>query len=284
MLVKFIEAGGVPTRFYEAGAGDPLILVHGVGVSSDSWMRNIEALGRYRHVLAVDLIGCGFTPPGDYLSGPPQPAQVNHLCAFMDAVGLKRASLAGSSLGGWIAALTALDHPDRVSNLILIGCAAMLSDRISQMGAMLERVYENGRSAFVENTYQSCLRRMTNLVFDPESIPEALLLMQMTSNAQPWSLAAYDTRMRGLADFETGRRYELGPRLRDIACPKLVISGREDPRDPINQVETVFDGVPKTQFAVFDNCGHFPFLEHPDQFNETVLQFLEASGNQGEIE
>src|SRR5947207_3248896 len=103
MKVNFANVGGVPTRYYSAGSGRrALLLLHGVGVASDSWFRNIDALASDYFVCAPDLLGNGFTAEGSYLAGAPQAHMVNHLFDLLDHIEADRYSVVGSSFGSVI--------------------------------------------------------------------------------------------------------------------------------------------------------------------------------------
>jgi alpha-beta hydrolase superfamily lysophospholipase len=99
----FANAGGLRTRYLEAGFGhrEALIFLHGSGGYLEAYLRNIAAHAAHYRVFAIDMIGHGYTDKPDH---PYEPAHyVQHLTAFMDAMGLERAHLSGESLGGWVA-------------------------------------------------------------------------------------------------------------------------------------------------------------------------------------
>jgi len=272
--VKFADVGGVRTRYYHEGGGPALFLLHGVGIASDSWMRNIDPLAHDLFVCAPDMLGSGFTECGDYRGGPPQPYLIDHFAQLVDHLGIERFNLAGSSLGALLAALIYFRMPERIEKLILIGSGSLFGTDEKQMTAGIERSYRNGRTAFGDPTFETCKKRMANLVFDPATIPDELILMQLTSYALPWALESYDHRMQGLIDFERGRQYLCGARLNEIQPPVLVIWGREDPRGNYEQAMRDFRKLPNGKVMTFEQCGHTPHLEHPELFNRTVRDFI----------
>src|SRR6476620_5133269 len=103
MRAAFIDVDGVRTRYLYEGSGPPLILLHGVGVSGDTFCRNIDALAAHFTVCAPDMLGHGFTDAVDYRGGPPQPHIVRHLGRLADLLGFQKYSVAGSSFGALIA-------------------------------------------------------------------------------------------------------------------------------------------------------------------------------------
>src|SRR5262245_3073432 len=117
---RYVEAGGLRLRYVRRGSGPPLLLVHGFSSSIYTWAEALPLLAARHDVIAVDLPGFG---------GSEIPARVDSnasaevLARVMDALGLARASLAGNSLGGALAAVTAARHPERVEKLVLIDAA-----------------------------------------------------------------------------------------------------------------------------------------------------------------
>jgi len=95
---RYYNAGGIKTRCVEAGEGDPLILLHGIGGHAETYVRNLEAHAQHFRTMAIDMIGHGFTDKPD--TPYTIPVYVKHLLDFMDAAGIKRAHLSGESLGG----------------------------------------------------------------------------------------------------------------------------------------------------------------------------------------
>src|SRR5262249_60245168 len=105
MRVMFVDVGGLRARCLYEGAGYPLLLIHGGGLSADIWLRNIDALARDFHVCAPDLPGHGFTHALDYGDDPPHPHLVEHLARLVDKLGIDRFAVAGSSFGGLLSGL-----------------------------------------------------------------------------------------------------------------------------------------------------------------------------------
>ncbi len=107
----YLEAGGVRTRYLHAGETDRPVLVflHGSGGHAEAYVRNLESHAEHFSVWSIDMLGHGYTDkPGHPLEVR---HYVDHLMAFLDAVGAQRAHISGESLGGWVAARAAVDHP-----------------------------------------------------------------------------------------------------------------------------------------------------------------------------
>jgi 2-hydroxy-6-oxo-6-(2'-carboxyphenyl)-hexa-2,4-dienoate hydrolase len=127
--VRFVDVGGIRTRYYEAGQGEPLVLVSGgqfgPTYALDAWSLNVEPLARRFHVYAVDKLGQGHTdnPPRD--ENYTFDAVLAHLVGFFRALGITQAHLAGHSRGALLVARLAIDEPALVKTLILLDSSTL---------------------------------------------------------------------------------------------------------------------------------------------------------------
>ena len=274
MRFEFADIMGARTRYLVGGVGSAVVLVHGVGMSSDAWFWTVPALTQHFHVAAPDLLDNGFTEAGPYSGGPPQPLIVDHLLQLADHLKFDRFSIVGSSLGSAIALLTYLKVPDRIEKLILVGPALLLNPPVEGVDS-LEASYYNGRSALLNPTYESCRTRMGRAFFDATRVPDALVAMQMMMYASPGALESFERRMAGLRS-PAARVFAVHNQLGRVAIPTMVLCGREDPRGPFAEVEKAAVGIPNVRLLPYDRCGHWPHMEHPDAFNRDVTEFLKT--------
>ena len=276
MRVKFTEVSGIPTRYhYEGETGYPLMLVHGVGVSGECWLRNIDALAEDFQVVAPDCMGVGFTGIGDWQGGPPHPHTVMHLIGLADQLGFDKFAIAGSSLGAMMAMLTHFEIPDRVEKLILISSGSGTLPE-QEIGTKLKESYANGISAYGNPTYEACLKRMQNVFYNPDDVPPELILSQLTTYRLPGILEAYKMRMEGLMDVEAMRPYRTAERLHEITAACLLIWGLNDPRVIFSRAEEAAAKIANATLVGFDKCKHAPHMEHPERLNTLVRRFLKA--------
>src|SRR5204863_3524252 len=123
---RFVTVDGRKARYLEEGSGMPAILLHGssLGSSADVFRRNLRALGaKGIRAIAVDLPGFGKSETSEDLSGA---YRRTFILRFMDALGLKKAALIGHSSSGAPAVTIALEHPERVSHLMILGTGSLL--------------------------------------------------------------------------------------------------------------------------------------------------------------
>jgi 2-hydroxy-6-oxonona-2,4-dienedioate hydrolase len=274
MRASFADIAGAQTRFFQHGRGDyGVLLIHGVGVGADSWLGNVEALGRERITIAPDLLGYGLTGEGNYREGPPHESMLHHLTELADHLHLRRLCLVGSSFGANIACHLALRLGARTDRLVLVGCGPALNSP-TFLHAMYQQSLANGIAAMADPTLERCERRMCNLVFDPASIPPALPLIQLTLYGLPGTRDRYERRIRGIMSMEALLKYDVTSRLHEITAPTLVIWGRQDIRGQLEEAQHHAARLPRGKILVWDECGHLPYLEKPAQFNAAVEAFI----------
>jgi 2-hydroxy-6-oxonona-2,4-dienedioate hydrolase len=264
----------VPTRYLHHGSGDyGVLMLHGVGVSADSWLWNLEGMGEGVWAIAPDLLGYGMTGEGGYRNGAPQDGIVDHLIALVDYLGLKRITIVGSSFGANVGCHLFMKLSTRVDGLVLVGCGPALNGPETLSG-MYEQSFANGIAAMRNPTLEVCRRRMNNLVFDPKCVPEALLMVQLSLYALPGAVDRYERRMRGIKDMDALKRFDVTSRMRELTAPTLVIWGRQDVRGTLLEAEHHAGALPRGHMHVYDQCGHLPYLEYPDAFNTQMRKFL----------
>lgn len=272
MRVRFEEIGGVPTRYYDAGEGLPLLLLHGVGMTSEVWARNIPALAERYRVIAPDLLGCGFTESGNYKEGPVHPHVLEHLKSLIEKLGLQQFVAVGSSFGALIAALLHLNIPERVPAIVMVSSGSAFNDD-DDLRTMYQATWKNGRSAYLEPTFDNCVRRLKSVLGPESPVPEGLVFAQMISYALPRALATFDSRMSAMVDIESWRPWRLDERLGNISADVLAIFGRHDPRANLERARIGVAQIPRSRFVVFETSRHYPQIENPEQFNALVSSF-----------
>lgn len=277
MRATFLQIDGGLTRVLHEGDGPPLILVHGLGTSAERWAQNIDTLARSYSVYAIDLFNSGFSADIRFTEKPPQKAHIEQLQEFCNALGIKKASLAGSSYGGLVVSLLALERPDLVDKLVIVGSGSALHPPDEQKKS-LQAARENGLRALKAGGLAALRKRMENIVSDPASVPENTLLSLLTANALPGRDQAlvdlYDGIIGscGVADAQVYHRLE------SISQPTLIVTGRDDIRAKWELAQEAARRIPRCELHIYEKCGHAPMQEHPERFNGDLLRFLGGQG------
>lgn len=253
---------GEHIHYQEAGAGPTILLLHGLGDDARIWLAEITPLAVKYRVIAMDQIGFGRSdkPLLNYRAE----TLVDFLDEFMSTLHLGHATIIGNSLGGWVAALLAIQHPQRVEKLVLIDSAGM-SGLAESLGPGLLRAL---RLATVED-----LKLLAPLTFYDSRYyePESVLRK------------AYADRVAAGDSFTVGRimdsieRHEdiLDEHLGEIGRPTLIIWGREDRLIPLRFGEYLRSAIPGARLITIDHCGHEPQVECPQAFEKALEAFLE---------
>jgi|SRR5581483_8479584 len=273
MRARFVDVKGVRTRILYEGKGPALVLVHGLGGLAEHWIRNIDELASDFFVVAPDLAGHGFTERIRFDGDAPHAKTVDHLLNLLDELKIDQYYVCGSSYGALISSLLYLKAPRRMTKLILCGTGSVFHSLEDQAKA-LTGAYNNAMSAMRDPSLETCRKRLGNICFDPNVVPEATALANLNSIAMPGVIEAYEEAIRGMMDVEKVRPHRVLERLEEIRLPTLVIWGREDPRGIYQRAVDNMPRLPNARLVTFEKCGHLPFLEHPAKFNQEIRQFL----------
>lgn len=276
MRVRFAEVAGVLTRYYEAGEGPAVLLLHGVGMQAEVWMRTLPALAERFRVIAPDMLGCGFTGTGAWRDGPVHGPMLEHLAALADSLGLARFAVVGSSLGALFALLLHRAMPERTPSLVLVSSGSAFNDDAG-LKAMYQAVWANGRRAYEAPYFDNCVQRLRTVLGPDAEVPEALVYAQMTSYALPGALEAFNRRLQALSDVEAWRPWRVQPHLGDVRADVLAVFGGRDPRANVEVARAELARIPRSRLSVYENARHYPQLEEPERFNRDVGEFLERS-------
>lgn len=277
MITKFVDVDGVPTRCLFAGeeGAPPLVLVHGLTLTSEIWVRNIDALGRDFHVVALDLVGHGFTRPALGRATVTILEKITHVLRLADALGFPRFSLCGSSYGALIAANVYLTAPQRVDRLVVNGSGSCFNTE-QQLIEFIDRLYTIYKPTLTNSSPAMWRERMKGTFHDPKDIPIELETILPLCYAQPWMAAAWEHTIQTMRDCAAFRPFRILERLEEIAIDSLIVWGRNDKGGVYESAVDAARRMPRAKLVAFDQCGHLPMLEHPEAYNETIRDFLIA--------
>ncbi len=247
---------GQSIRYYEAGQGSAVILLHGLGANAGIWVANIGALSAHYHVIAPDQIGFGHSdkPLIDYRIA----TFVDFLYGFMQSQKIAKATLVGNSLGGWIALAFALQHPEMVEKLVLVDAGGLSFE--------LAPPTVNLNPASLDDT-----KKVLGIVFYNQAMVTDL------------AVAAVFARHLKDNDGYTIRRFMDGivttdqredTKLSSVHTPTLVVWGANDALLPLSMGERFHAGISGSRLVAIRECGHIPQLEKPEEFNRALLDFL----------
>lgn len=265
----FIDAGGYRTRYLHAGdrSKPTLLMLHGITGHAEAYVRNLQAASEHFSVWAIDFIGHG------YSAKPEHPLEikhyVDHVFKFMDAIGVDKVYMTGESLGGWVTARIASDHPEKVERILLNTMGGTMANP-----AVMERLYTLSMEAAADPSWERVKARLEWLMADPKMVTDDLIKTRQMIFQQPeWPMAC-EMNM-ALQNMEIRERNMLtDDDLRKISVPALVLWTTKDPSGPVDEGRRISELIPGAELAVMENCGHWPQYEDTATFNKILLDFL----------
>lgn len=244
----------------------PLLLVHGSGASGGTWKPMIPALAAHRHVIRVDLPGCGQSPPA---ASYDVPDQADRVAALLDDLGLGRVDVAGHSSGGYVATALAERRPDLVGSLALISSGPDLDALLRQpllLRALLSPPF--GPLLWARRSDAMIRRGIGATAAGPVDIPDELV-----SGVRAITYRS----MRAVLRRNTAYVAERGvpERLAALRIPLLVVFGAADPRWRPSSARR-YEAVPDARIEMLPGVGHLPVLEAPEATVDLLLDFTAA--------
>jgi len=258
---KTVSVFGAKIAYVEAG--DPtkptVILLHGLGGNSGNWLFTIPALAANYHVIAPDQIGFGKSDRVmlKYRVG----TYVDFLDKFMSELKIEKASLVGNSLGGWVAAWTAIKYPNRVEKIILADAAGLKPAAID-----MAQIYSLNYSTRDEVRQLVKLVFFNQALFGSDAFIEQSLAIRVAAN-DGYTINSLIESIKRDEDFLNGR-------LGEIKKPTLIVWGKQDGLLKVADAEQFKREIAGSELLVFDQCGHVPMVEKAADFNNAVLAFL----------
>jgi pimeloyl-ACP methyl ester carboxylesterase len=255
------RANGIDIHYEAMGAGEPLLLLHGLGSRAEDWELQLPAFAPHFRVIAPDLRGHGRTtkPPGPYTV----PLMTADVLGLMDALGVAAAHLVGLSMGGMIAFQMAVDRPERVLSLVIVNSGPALQPKTAHDRLRVAQRLTLARLFGPARTGRFLSRR---LFPKPEQEPlRAQLVERWARNDH----AAYLASMRALVGWSVRER------IGKIAVPVLVIAGDRD-YTPVAAKRGYTAQIPGARLEVIEDSGHATPIDQTEKFNATVLAFLRA--------
>lgn len=266
------EVQGLKVSYVVAGGGPPVILIHGMGSSHVTWVENIGPLSQRYTMYALDLPAHGDSEdPRGVPYGPF--AGSDFLGSFMDALGLQSASLIGNSGGGSAAAIFAIHHPERVDRLVLVDAGGLGRPvswflRIASIPLVGELLHLH--------TIRSDRALVASIFHKPRPIdPEVARELRRARNEFTTRMKVVKAIRSGINLFGARKETLILDQLRGLKVPLLIVWGEKDHVLPVSHARNAAKKLPNAVVYIMRDCGHWPHMENPEEFNQLVMRFLE---------
>lgn len=266
---RFLNIDGVRMHYRDEGAGPPIVLIHANFGSLLSWDSWADALKTNHRVLRFDMTGHGLTgpdPSGDYSLA----RTVQLTAKFVDALGLKKFTIGGTSLGGTVAMHYAAAHPDRVDHLILLSPGALEGRAMQQSGRtgiprianILEYITPRSLAAYMLRSRFGDPSRVTDKLIDQ------WYDMWLREGQRPAMLA----RLRSYSSTD------LEQVTAAIRTPTLILWGEKNPQAPVEQAEKLrrmLVNAPSVKVITYPGVGHMAVDEAGSMIVPDVIAWLD---------
>lgn len=273
---RWVILDGQPINVVELGEGPPLLFVHGLIGRWTHWVEQLTAFAPSHRVIALDLPGFGDSPlPAQRISIPLYMRTIERL---LDALGIGAATFVGHSMGGFTSAELAISFPQRVERLLLVSPAGLstYNDRRSlwllsqarRFGGIFNGYHARVAAHAALLARRPRLRRLeptTNIVTrHPDRLPAQFTAEFVRGLAAP-----------GFIDgIEANLNYDYRDRLKEIACPTLIVWGERDRVVSAKDADIYEQLIPNARKVILKDTGHLPMIERPAAFNALLEEFL----------
>lgn len=263
--MPYADLGDIRLHFTRRGEGPPVLGVMGFALDARYWAPQTPAVTSQNEFITFDNRGIGRST-----GSPPRTIDemANDAVRLLDALEIEKTIVFGVSMGGAISQRIVLDHPDRVSALILAVTWARPIEFMRRQDELAKIVIENGGS---EALIQASLVRM----FTPEFFEvgsEMVDQMVKAFVADPDSMPARDIL---LAQIDAIGKHDTLPELHQVTCPTLVLGGKMDQMVPYLGSREIAGAIPDAEFVSFET-GHGCMVEEMEPFNAKVTEFLRS--------
>ena len=262
-----ITAAGYRTNVHDHGeVGFPLMMIHGSGPGVTAWANwrlVIPELAKNRRVVAPDMLGFGYSErPEDQVYN--RERWVKHAIGVMDELGLEQADLVGNSFGGGLALSLAIEHPERVRRLVLMGSVGV-SFPITEG---LDEVW--GYQPSLEN-----MRRLMDVfAFNKGLLTDELAEMRYQASVRPGFQESFAAMFPAPRQRWVDNLASNEDDIRALSHETLILHGREDEVIPMEASLKLAELIDRAQLHVFGRCGHWTQIEHADRFARLINDFL----------
>lgn len=265
-----VVAGGFRTNYLESGNGEPVVLIHGSGpgvTAYANWRLTIPDLARHHRVLAPDMVGFGYSERPEAISYGVQ-TWADQVVGLLDALSLERASLVGNSFGGAIALRVAVQHPDRVDRLVLMGSIGVPFPITDALDAVWG--------------YEPSLGAMRGLLdvfaYSRKLVSDELAEVRYRASIEPGFQEAFSSMFPAPRQRHVDAMATPDEKIAALPHETLIIHGREDRVIPMRTSLRLLQLIDRSQLHVFGQCGHWTQIERRAEFNRLLDEFLTGCG------
>lgn len=259
----------VTMAYTDVGSGEPVVLLHGIPTWSYLYADVISELEPHCRALAPDFLGHGYSDSRDRFDRS-LAAQTGAILAFLDNLGIEKATVVGHDTGGGVALILAIEHPDRVERLVLTNVVAYDSWPIGDMIALSDPTWKHKP---VEEVVNFVLSGLPDGIHHPHRLTDAF----RTGIVAPYSdEEGKISLIRNASALNTNHTMALVDRHGEISVPTLVLWGVHDPWQRIGDGERLAREIPNARLGCVE-ASHWIPHDAPVEFSQAILDFLRST-------
>jgi 2-hydroxymuconate-semialdehyde hydrolase len=273
-IAASILAAGIRTNYHDRGEGFPVLFIHGSGPGVSAWANWRPILPQLEtkfRVIAPDMVGFGFSERPETIAYD-MATWVRQAIGLLDALGIEKAHLVGNSFGGAIALALAIQHPERVERLVLMGSVGVPFPITDGLDAVWG--------------YQPSLDNMKNLLdifaFNRELVNDELAALRYSASIRPGFQESFSAMFPAPRQRWVDAMASREEDIRALRHETLIIHGRDDRVIPLSNALTLLDLIEGSQLHVFGRCGHWVQIEHSRRFAQLLEDFFTEAETDGD--
>lgn len=269
MTLEHLAYLAVTMAYTDSGAGEPVLLLHGIPTWSYLYGDVIPELEPHCRALAPDFLGHGYSDRRDRFDRS-LAAQTEAILAFLDNLGIEKATIVGHDTGGGVALILAIEHPDRVERLVLTNVVAYDSWPIGDMIALSDPTWKHKP---VEEVVDFVVSGLPDGIHRPDRLTDAF----KTGIVAPYSdEEGKISLIRNASALNTNHTMALVDRHGEISVPTLVLWGVHDPWQRIGDGERLAREIPNARLRRVE-ASHWIPHDAPAEFSQAILDFLRST-------
>ena len=269
-IASSIEAAGIRTNYHDRGDGFPVLFIHGSGPGVSAWANwrlALPELAKKYRVIAPDMVGFGFSerPTGIAYD---MATWVRQAVGLLDALGLKKAHIVGNSFGGAIALALAIQHPERVGRLVLMGSVGVpfaISEGLDAVWGY-------------EPSFDNMKKLLDIFAYSRELVNDELAELRYRASIRPGFQESFSAMFPAPRQRWVDAMASREADIRALPHETLIIHGRDDKVIPLSNSLTLLQWIERTQLHVFSRCGHWVQIEHAARFAQLLDNFFAEAG------
>lgn len=270
LIHQHTHVDGHKIAFLEQGQGSPVILIHGIPTNSQMWRKVIPRLAANHHVIAPDLLNYGQSAKPENADVSIN-AQCRMIIGLMHALGIRSADIVAHDIGGGVAQLIAVNHPEAVHKLVLLDSVCFDSWPIPEFEPL------QNPAAEAEMSLEKFIGMMRG--FMPTGVVNKSV---MTDEVMDLYLSPWSTEDGKRAFFRNLRRLNkeytaaIADELKNLCHPTLVIWGEQDPFQKPEYANRLVAAIPDAQLSWIKDAGHWLIEEKPEEISDHLIAFLDG--------